>query len=156
MSFLLFSTTERSNVNSIDGEKKTCFALNAIIEICISSIECRILYWKWFYANLRWFYQWVLPKAIKARRDKEDVISSSQIFDTKTFASKKTKKKIRMKVLIVFSLVIVAALAAPQGDVQITKSEFDNIGIDSYNFAWVELMVELIVSEINTRKLWLF
>jgi hypothetical protein len=40
-----------------------------------------------------------------------------------------------MKVLIVFSLVIVAALARPQSDVEITKSEFDNIGVDGYNFA---------------------
>lgn len=41
-----------------------------------------------------------------------------------------------MKVLIVFSLMVVAALARPQSDVTITKGvDFDNIGIDGYNFA---------------------
>ena len=42
-----------------------------------------------------------------------------------------------MKFLVVFALVIVAAMAAPAdvSDVQILKSEFENIGIDGYNFA---------------------
>jgi hypothetical protein len=42
-----------------------------------------------------------------------------------------------MKFLIVFALFVVAALAAPAEDVQILKSEFDNIGIDGYKFAYV-------------------
>jgi len=41
-----------------------------------------------------------------------------------------------MKFLIVFALCVVAALAAPADDVTILKSEFDNIGIDGYNFAF--------------------
>ncbi|KAG5676768.1 hypothetical protein PVAND_006577 [Polypedilum vanderplanki] len=40
-----------------------------------------------------------------------------------------------MKFLVVFSLVIVAALAAP-ADVEILKSDFENLGLDSYNFAY--------------------
>lgn len=42
-----------------------------------------------------------------------------------------------MKFLIVFALVIVAALAAPApaDDVQILKNDFENIGIDGYKFA---------------------
>lgn len=43
-----------------------------------------------------------------------------------------------MKFLIVFALCLVAALAAPADDVTILKSEFDNIGIDGYNFAYVK------------------
>lgn len=39
-----------------------------------------------------------------------------------------------MKVLIVFSLFVVAALAAPANDATILKYENDNIGLDSYNF----------------------
>lgn len=39
-----------------------------------------------------------------------------------------------MKFLVVFALVIVAAMAAP-ADVQITRNEFENIGIDGYKFA---------------------
>lgn len=40
-----------------------------------------------------------------------------------------------MKFLIVFALCIVAALAAPASDdVQILKSNFENIGIDGYKF----------------------
>lgn len=42
-----------------------------------------------------------------------------------------------MKFLIVFAVVIVAALAAPAEDVQILKSDFENIGIDGYKFAYV-------------------
>lgn len=42
-----------------------------------------------------------------------------------------------MKFLIVFALAIVAALAAP-ADVEITKSNFDNIGIDGYKFEYVQ------------------
>jgi hypothetical protein len=42
-----------------------------------------------------------------------------------------------MKFLVVFSLVIVAALAAP-ADVEILKSDFENLGLDSYNFAYVQ------------------
>ena len=40
-----------------------------------------------------------------------------------------------MKFLIVLALCVVAALAAPAGDVQILSSEFDNIGVDGYKFA---------------------
>lgn len=46
-------------------------------------------------------------------------------------------KLIKMKFLIVFAVVIVAALAAPAEDVQILKSDFENIGIDGYKFAYV-------------------
>ncbi|CRL02974.1 CLUMA_CG016256, isoform A [Clunio marinus] len=45
----------------------------------------------------------------------------------------KQSQNIKMKFLIVFALCIVAALAAP-ADVEITKSSFDNIGIDGYSF----------------------
>lgn len=38
-----------------------------------------------------------------------------------------------MKFLIVFALVIVAALAAPADDVQILKNDFENIGVDGKN-----------------------
>lgn len=50
-----------------------------------------------------------------------------------------------MKFLIVFALCAVAALAAPADDVTILKSEFDNIGIDGYNFAYVEFWISLLV-----------
>lgn len=41
-----------------------------------------------------------------------------------------------MKFLVVVALCFAAALAAP-ADVEILKSEFDNIGIDGYKFAYV-------------------
>lgn len=40
-----------------------------------------------------------------------------------------------MKLLVVFSLIVAVALAAPANDAEITKHEFDNIGIDGYSFA---------------------
>lgn len=40
-----------------------------------------------------------------------------------------------MKVLIVVSLLVAVALARPADDVQITKSDFENIGIDGYKFS---------------------
>lgn len=52
-------------------------------------------------------------------------------------ASTNPQTKLKMKYLIVFALVIVAALAAPApaDDVQILKNDFENIGIDGYKFA---------------------
>jgi hypothetical protein len=41
-----------------------------------------------------------------------------------------------MKFIIVLACVVVAALAAP-ADVEITKSSFENIGIDGYSFEYV-------------------
>ncbi|CAO1344620.1 unnamed protein product [Diamesa serratosioi] len=44
-----------------------------------------------------------------------------------------------MKFLIVLAFCIAASLAAPAapaGDVQILRSEFDNIGVDGYKFAF--------------------
>lgn len=47
-----------------------------------------------------------------------------------------------MKFLVVFALVIVAVVAKPAklpgGEVEILKSEFENLGLDSYNFAYVQ------------------
>lgn len=43
-----------------------------------------------------------------------------------------------MKFLVVFALCVVAALAAPAEDVQILKSDFENIGIDGYKFGCVD------------------
>lgn len=49
-----------------------------------------------------------------------------------------TSKATKMKFLIVFALVIVAALAAPPtGDVTLLKNDFSNDGTAGYNFAWV-------------------
>ncbi|KAL7049061.1 hypothetical protein ACKWTF_003577 [Chironomus riparius] len=41
-----------------------------------------------------------------------------------------------MKFLVVLSFLVAAALAAPAGDVEILKSDFENLGLDSYNFAY--------------------
>ncbi|XP_070497444.1 flexible cuticle protein 12-like [Chironomus tepperi] len=41
-----------------------------------------------------------------------------------------------MKFLVVLSFIVAAALAAPAGDVEILKSDFENLGLDSYNFAY--------------------
>jgi hypothetical protein len=43
-----------------------------------------------------------------------------------------------MKFLVVLSFIVAAALAAPAGDVEILKSDFENLGLDSYNFAYVD------------------
>jgi hypothetical protein len=43
-----------------------------------------------------------------------------------------------MKVICILAVFFAAALAAPQGDVQILSSEFENIGIDGYKFAYVK------------------
>lgn len=65
-----------------------------------------------------------------------------------------------MKFLIVFALCVVAALAAPADDVTILKSEFDNIGIDGYNFAYVEFWINLSVQSdykiVCYMQLWLY
>ena len=52
-------------------------------------------------------------------------------------ATAPAKLQIKMKFLIVLACVIVAALAAPAGDVEITKSSFENIGVDGYKFEYV-------------------
>lgn len=46
-----------------------------------------------------------------------------------------------MKFLVVFALVIVAVAAKPAKlpgeEVEILRSDFENLGLDSYNFAYV-------------------
>ena len=54
---------------------------------------------------------------------------------------KSTNQTVKMKFLVVFALVIVAVAAKPAklpgGDVEILRSDFENLGLDSYNFAYV-------------------
>lgn len=43
-----------------------------------------------------------------------------------------------MKVICIFAVLLAVAAARPADDVQILKSEFENIGVDGYKFAYVE------------------
>lgn len=74
-----------------------------------------------------------LYQTVKLQSSQKAHISSSQKF---IIYLKRAKPKllVKMKVLIVFSLFVVAALAAPANDATILKYENDNIGLDSYNF----------------------
>lgn len=59
-----------------------------------------------------------------------------------------------MKFLVVLSLIVAAAVAAPAGDVEILKSDFENLGLDSYNFAYVELFLIFFVNfKIKKRRI---
>lgn len=57
-----------------------------------------------------------------------------------------------MKFLVVFALVVVAAMAAP---VEVTRNEFDNIGIDGYKFAYVKLST-MLTKVISKNKAFIY
>lgn len=60
----------------------------------------------------------------------------------------KAETKFKMKFLVVFAVVLAVAAALPQRSVddsknaQILRYENDNIGVDGYNFAYVEVALE--------------
>lgn len=52
-----------------------------------------------------------------------------------------------MKLTIcILAVLFAVALARPQEDVEILSSEFENIGIDGYKFAYVNIFINLLKS----------